>query len=458
MQDELKSIPSPEPQEVIVARATAPGPAAIAVIRIDGAGTDAVVRRLFRPTGRVHPVDRSRQMIHGRWLDDDGEVIDDGLCVFFRAPASFTGNDAAEFYCHGGLVPVRRLIEAAVAAGARPAEPGEFTRRAFLNGRMDLTQAEAVADLINAQTDAAARAAHRQLAGCVSERIATVRELLIQLSAEIEARLDFPEEELGDTDMERLNGMFDEAAGRLDRLLATRRRGRLLREGARVVLVGRPNAGKSSLLNALARSDRAIVTPHPGTTRDAIECTIDLGGVPLVLIDTAGLRASDDPVERIGIERTLREIERADLVVLVHDATLADVEPDELATAGRRPDLVLWNKSDLPEAAPAPQDVLAVSALRGDGLDEFERTLVERLHAYPVETGGELAIGMRHGELLEHARRALAEAHSAFLQGLSGEFTMVDLRQALDALSEVLGVETGEAVLDRIFSQFCLGK
>jgi tRNA modification GTPase len=450
--------------DLIVARATAAGTGAVAIVRVDGRGSPELVERIFRPLKGPGPVRQPRRLVLGRWVNSGGQAIDEGMTVFFAAPNSYTGNDLAEFHCHGGTLTARRLIEAAVALGARPAQPGEFTRRAYLNGRMDLAQAEAVADLISAQTDAAARVAQGQLAGALSSCVEAVRDGLITLAAEIEARIDFPDEEIEASDHRRLAGIFASAAAAINDLLATRRRGRLLREGARVALVGRPNAGKSSLLNALARMERAIVTPHPGTTRDTIECTVDLGGVPLVLVDTAGLRASEDPVEKLGVERARREIERADLVVQVVDATRTDHAPtaaEDPSLAVRRPDLVIWNKCDLlaaPEIAARADAGLAISATRGDGLAVLEAALLERLLGEAGTENETLAVGLRHAELLERASKGLRAANKAFDDGLSGEFAMVDLREALDAVSEILGLQTGDAVLDRVFSRFCIGK
>lgn len=451
--------------ELIVARATAAGPGALAVVRLDGVGTTELLGRLFHPTRGAGPAAHPRQMVFGRWLDPaDGSLIDEGLAVFFAAPHSYTGNDVAEFHTHGGPVPSRRLIEAALALGARMAEPGEFTRRAFLNGKMDLTQAEAVADLISAQTEKAARLACSQYAGGLSGEVSALREGLIALGAEIEARIDFPEEELEPEDRERLEGIWAWAAERIQRLLGTQKRGRLLREGARVVLAGLPNAGKSSLLNALVRMERAIVTPHPGTTRDTIECTLDLDGVPLTLVDTAGLRQSADPIERIGIERSGREIERADLVVLVHDATSPEgpVRYVGLEPAARPPDLIVLNKIDL-LAGPAPLDgpvpAIPLSSTRGDGLARLEAEILRRLSG---ANGGaealDLAVNLRQGELLAKAQASLGAARRSFGEDASGELVMVDLREAIDLLSAILGVQTGEAILDRLFSRFCIGK
>lgn len=457
------SVSCPVEGALIVARATGAGTAAIAIVRIDGAGCAPLVERLFVPAAPQAggPVSRPRTMVFGHWIDPTtGEAIDDGLCVFFPSPASYTGNDLAEFHCHGGPIPPRRLVEAVLNAGARMARPGEFTRRAFLNGRMDLAQAEAVADLVNAQTDAAARAARRQLAGALSARIVNVRERLLEAAAHIEAYIDFPEDDIEPADRQAIATQLHQAREEIGRLLRPRRRGHLLREGARVVLTGLPNAGKSSLLNALVRKERAIVTPHPGTTRDMIECMIDLAGVPLTLIDTAGLREVDDPVERLGVERTRRELEQADMVVFVRDTSQPhDPHEERLALAGIRPDVVALNKVDLLQTPPrVAGGELPVSATRGDGLDRLEAAILVRLHAGDASAAEEI-VSQRHAQLLERAGQAVDAAVQVFARDPSGELVMIDVREALESLSEILGLdEIRETLLDRIFSRFCLGK
>jgi tRNA modification GTPase len=457
--------------DLVVARATAAGAGAIAIVRVDGRGVVELVEKLFRAAGEKSPIDAPREAVLGYWIEPeartgrDGEraVIDEGITIFFKGPHSFTGNDLAEFQCHGGPAIVRRLMAACLALGARPAQPGEFTRRAYLNGRMDLAQAEAVADLVCAETEAAARAAQAQLAGGLSREIGELRERLVTLAAEIEARIDFPDEGIEEADRARLTGEFDAIEAGVARLIATRERGRLLREGARVALVGPPNVGKSSLLNALARAERAIVTPHPGTTRDTIECTIDLAGVPVTLIDTAGLRESEEPVERIGIERARRAIEEADAVIEVRDVTgeVPAIDPAAIPAVARR--IVVENKIDLARGRAAEgyakaREKISVSAITGEGLDELERRLSEMLMGGRSEGESAIAVSARHAALLDRAAAALAQARAAWDEDASGELVMIDLREALSALEEILGVAPNEAILDRVFERFCIGK
>lgn len=463
-------------RDLIVARATAPGPSAIAVIRVDGAGAAELTRRVFVPNAARGPADLPRRAVLGHWVDPQrpDAPLDEGLAIFFRGPNSYTGNDLVEFQCHGGAAVARELIALIVRMGARPAEPGEFTRRAFLNGRMDLARAEAVADIIQAETAAAARAAQAGLAGGLSDEIERLRQILIVLGAEIEARIDFPDEDLGAADLDRLGGAFGEALAGLDGLLATGRRGRLLRRGATVALFGPPNVGKSSLLNALAREERAIVTPHPGTTRDTLECVVDLAGIPVTLIDTAGLREAEDPIERLGVERARRALLAADLAIELRDAT-GGIGPLRAAVE-RVPDLIVENKADLAAGwagahlhganQNAIQGAIRISALTGQGLEELERAIVAALsgeddfgNAHAAGAARErVAVNERQAALIVAARGSLAEARAAWDAGAGGELVMIDLREALGRLDETLGIGPHEAILDHVFSRFCLGK
>jgi len=462
--------------EWIVAPATPAGTGAIAVVRLDGPGCWEAASRVWRSTRSVPP--QARRLTRGQVLDVNGSVLDDALLAWFPAPHSYTGNDLVEFQCHGSPAVVAGLIEALCAAGARLARPGEFTERAFFNGQLDLAQAEAVANLIASRTREASRVALSQLEGALSREVNTVREGLINLAAEIEARLDFPEEEIETADRLRLLGAFETARKNLERLLATARRGRLFRDGARVVLAGRPNTGKSSLLNALVGMERALVTPHPGTTRDTIEATVDILGIPIVLIDTAGVRhAGVEEIESLGIERTLREVRGADLVLLVLDASSPLTAEDRalVGLLGEAPLLVVTNKCDLaPEGhnrrgwaqelgLSGTVESVSVCALDPDTLRPLEAAVARLLMGQGgpeglTEAESATVTNLRHAERLRGAAEALGCARAAFEADQSGEFVMVDLNEALQALSEILGLSVDEAVLSRIFSRFCIGK
>lgn len=441
--------------DTIAALATAPGEAAIALLRLSGSRAARVAGLVFARGDRALPPRRqTRVRVHAA----DGEVIDDGLATHFPAPASYTGEDVIEFSGHGGPQVARRVLEAFLAAGARAADPGEFTQRAFLHGKMDLTQAEAVMDLIRAQSDLALRAARQQLAGGLRERIEALREALLDVVAHTEAYIDFPDEDISPDTGAALRERAESVRDGIAALLDTARPGRLLREGVRTVLFGAPNAGKSSLLNALAGFDRAIVSATPGTTRDTIEEFIAVRGLPLRLIDTAGLRDSADAIEQAGMARTQRALAESDLALEVIDATLPPAgELPQLAPTVLR----VLNKTDLGEhAAWSGVDGLRVSCRTGEGV----AALAEAIHAvvtsgHAVWSGSALiAVNARHRECLERSAEALARALETFAAGESPEFIALDLRIALNALGEVVGGTDTESILGRIFATFCLGK
>lgn len=436
----------------IVALATPPGRSALALVRLSGEGAFAVAARVI-PSFAALP--RTAQL--AEFVAGDGSPIDRGIYTVFPSPHSYTGDDTVEFSCHGGLVAPARLLEALHAAGARPAAPGEFTRRAVLNGRLDLVQAEAVGDLIDATAPAQARAALSQLDGGLSRRIADLRSALIELQALLGYDIDFPDEDDGPVPRERIRGALDDAARQIDRLLATAPAGERLREGALVVLAGRPNAGKSSLFNALLGTDRALVTEVPGTTRDAIEAHTSFLGWPVRLVDTAGLRDAEERIERMGVDVSRRWLGAADLVLLCAEAgrPLGD---DESELAGARPAVLARTKADLTDIASGPG--ISVSTVTGQGLDSIRsdiagRVFGRRLALEDLETGLSRA---RHREAFQRAHDALVEARPHFARGGDPVLAAHQVRMATLALDELVGVVDVEEVLERIFSSFCVGK
>ena len=439
--------------DLIYALATPVG-GAIAVVRISGPGAEALLRRVF--TGRGAP----REMTYGRVVDGAGETLDEAMAAFFPAPRSYTGEDMAELYLHGGQVTVRRVL-ALLGCHARSARPGEFTERAFLAGKMDLAQAEAVMDLINAGAERSAKSALAQLEGRLSVRIAGVeRELLDALSG-LEAAIDYPEE-LEDDVTSALPEVLAAAERELQALAGAGLSGRVLREGARVAIVGRPNAGKSSLLNALAGAERAIVTQFAGTTRDVLEETVSMEGVPVTLYDTAGIRAADDPVERIGVERARLAADRADLLLVCFDAAAPLTEEDLalLRETEGRPRIAVCNKSDLPALwsaeTLAAQGISActVSAETGEGLAALRHAIAVRV---APEQESALVTNARHSEALQLAAAAVAEARQN-AGGAELELVATDLREALSALGQITGRTAAADLIERIFSKFCVGK
>lgn len=454
--------------DTIAAVATAPVEAGIGVVRISGPEALAVGERAFRPRrGRPLSERRTHSVTYGWVVDGAGQRVDEALALVMRGPHSYTGEDVVELQCHGGPVAVRRVLEAALEAGARLAEPGEFTRRAFLNGRIDLSQAEAVVEVIRAKTDRAMEAAVRQLEGSFSQAIREVRERLLGIAAQLEAEIDFPELDLEVESREALVAGCTWSLERIGALLRNVRRGDLLRNGLRVVLAGRPNVGKSSLLNRLVGKERAIVTAIPGTTRDVIEEWVSLEGVPVLYADTAGIRETEDELERFGVDRSREMLRRADLVLWVVDAgaglTAEDVALQE-QLPGDKPVIGVINKMDL--GVPAAVEALAaelkdlrvvrVSALSGVGIEELERAVLEEAGALDMEEG--FVATERQGEALQRAADALRSALATAEAGYGPDLISVDIRAAWSALGEITGDTVDEDLLDEIFSRFCVGK
>lgn len=451
--------------ELICAVATPLRPGAIGILRLSGAGAVAAVDALFTPEAGGSLADRpAGRMTLGLLRDAEGRLLDQVQAV--RYASGYTGEESAELFCHGSPVVLTLAMEALCAVGARPAGPGEFTRRAFLNGKLGLTRAEAVMDLIDAQTPAAARNAAGQLTGALESRVSGVYDGLADLSAHFCAVLDYPDEDLDPFTLEGMSAALAGAAGELRALLATWRRGRALTQGIPCAIVGRPNAGKSSLLNALLGYERAIVTDIPGTTRDTVEETVELGGVLLRLIDTAGLRETADPVEKLGVERSWAALEGAELVLVLWDRSAPvgreDVELLERAGAAA-PALLVWSKRDLPPApGPAPElpetlPVVAVSARTGEGLEELEAAVAA---LFPADGGeaGSLLTNQRQADAARRALAAVERAREGLALGLTPDAALSDVEEALSALGELAGRSVTEDVTDRIFSRFCVGK
>ncbi len=433
-------------RDTIAAIATPAGRGGIGVVRLSGAAVPEISKKLI---GRL-PAPRHASVAVFR--DLRGERIDEGIALYFPAPHSYTGEAVLELQGHGGPVVMQQLLAACLDAGARLAEPGEFTRRAFLEGKLDLAQAEAVADLIDAASREAARSALRSLSGEFSSAIDALKTQLIELRALTEAMLDFPEEEVDALHRDEAAGRLAAVKAQLEDLLARSRQGSLLRSGVHVVIAGRPNVGKSSLLNRLAGEERAIVTPIAGTTRDALREPIQIEGVPLVVVDTAGLRAASDMVERLGIERTQRELEHADLVLAVHEAGTSDSSPEDLPEGVERIDV--YNKADLVPGFHAPSGAVAVSAKTGAGLDALRRAILAA--AGWTATGESVFLAReRHLRALERAR---AHIEAAGAQLPRWEFFAEELRLAHLALGAITGEFTADDLLGEIFSRFCIGK
>jgi tRNA modification GTPase len=441
----------------IAAVSTPPGEGAIALVRLSGPQAIAVADAIFR--GKQKPSDTASHFQQVGEIVEDERVIDQVMLSLHRAPASYTGEDVVEISCHGGVLVTARVWETCLHAGARAARPGEFTERAFLNGKHDLTQAEAVIDLIRAQTDLALRSAAEQLEGRLGEKISKLREDLISLIATLEAYIDFPDEDIEPDVGTAFLARLDAIRGQIEALLATADQGRIFREGVRVVIYGATNVGKSSLLNRLLGFPRAIVSETPGTTRDTIEEVINLRGIALRLTDTAGLRAGEaDAVENEGIARTERSLANADLVLHVIDANGAKPAHFD-SRPGDRHELLLLNKSDLPEHADWTNcDALRISCTNEDGLLGLEGAILAKVTDQRRDAPSAVAINARHRDCLRRARAACDEARSAFAQNLAPEFVAVDLRGALQAVGEVIGHADMEQVLDALFATFCIGK
>ena len=473
--------------DTIAAIATPPGHGGIGIIRVSGPDAFALVLPLFRQAAGQNDPPPSHQLTYGRILvPESGEILDETLVAFMRAPRTYTREDVVEIQGHGGPLVLSRILRQVLAQGARMANPGEFTLRAFLNGRLDLAQAEAVMDVIMAQTEVGQRLAMQQLRGRISEQVQQARSALLAAIARIEASIDFPEEDVPTPKAQDLLPFIEEARQQIDALLAGADQGRLYRQGLRAAIIGRPNVGKSSLLNALLRAERAIVTPIAGTTRDTVEEVANVRGIPLHLIDTAGITPTDDPVEQFGVERSRAAAGSADVVLLVFDGseplTMQDRQvSQELRTMGfgsphagdvpretrDRPVIVVINKADCQQRIALDEleqlwpgiSRVTTSTRTGAGLTALEESIADlALTGKMVQGEGALVTSARHQEALRRAAEHLRASYAPLLSQLPLDFVSIDLRAAYDALGEVTGETADEDLLDQIFREFCIGK
>lgn len=457
--------------DTISAVATAPGEGGIGVVRLSGPQALSIAGKLFQGIkGKKVDDIGSYQAAYGHIVDPQSDkIIDEVLLLVMRAPRSYTREDVVEIHCHGGSVPLKNILRLTLLAGARLAEPGEFTKRAFLNGRLDLTQAEAVIDVIRAKTDSSLRMAIGQLSGHLSATVHRLRHEILGMIAHLEAAIDFPEEDIEEMTVAETARQVSGVLDGIEKLLATAQTGRILREGLETVIIGKPNVGKSSLLNAFLGENRAIVTDVPGTTRDVIEEYVNIRGVPLKIVDTAGIRETADLVEQLGVERAREFVARADLILLLLDASQAlSPEDNEVLDLlqGRRA-VVLINKSDLPQvldlqivASRVPdQPVLRISAVEGTGMEQLEQCIVDMVYGGRLPQGeGAFVNNVRQADLLRQSQQYLRDVLTTIEAGMPPDCIVIDLRNAWEKLGEITGDMVGEDIIQQIFTRFCIGK
>lgn len=445
-----------------IATAIVPEQGSVGIVRLSGSESVAIAKNLFHAPGQQ--TWESHRILYGliRHPETD-HLIDEALLLLMLAPRSYTREDVVELHCHGGIMAVQQVLQLCIEQGARLAQPGEFTLRAFLNGRIDLTQAESISDLVGARSPQAAQTALAGLQGKLAHPIRHLRATCLDILAEVEARIDF-EDDLPPLDEDLIRSQFDQVLADVTRILETADRGELLRTGLKVAIVGRPNVGKSSLLNAWSRCDRAIVTDLPGTTRDVVESQLVVGGIPIQVLDTAGIRETEDQVEKIGVERSRLAAESADLVLFTIDAQAGFTELDrEIYDRVRdRPLILVINKIDLAEPTsdlPSALQIVKTAAAQNQGIDALETAILETVQSGQIQAANmDLAINQRQAAALTRAKLALQQVQVTIANQLPLDFWTIDLRSAIQALGEILGEDVTESVLDRIFSRFCIGK
>ncbi|MGI6587999.1 MAG: tRNA uridine-5-carboxymethylaminomethyl(34) synthesis GTPase MnmE [Peptococcia bacterium] len=460
-------------EETIAAISTAYGPAGVGIIRISGIDAAEIADKVFKSKSGEKIKDKATYRItYGYIFDEEKQLVDEALALTMWRPGSFTGEDVVELQCHGGSMILKKVLELVLKAGARLAEPGEFSKRAFLNGRLDLVQAEAIMEMINAKTETAVSAAASHLQGLLSQEVEKCRKIILEIIAYLEADLDFPEEDFVRLSQEVIIKRLTKVQEKIKKILHSFTSGRIIREGLKVALIGKPNVGKSSLLNTLLKTKRAIVTDVPGTTRDTIEEYYNLGGIPLLLIDTAGIREPEDLVEKIGVQKTKEIIAQADLVLYILDLNLGITPEDQAFLSELSPEkvLILGNKIDLVEEEErniiekvkeklVNYNVLLISATERIGIQELEKEIKNIFFREGWEIKNEVLLtNLRHKTALDKAKQALVSAQHSLLKDLSSDFVIIDLKTSLDFLGEITGETVDDEVINQIFSQFCLGK
>ncbi len=447
----------------IAAIATPPGVGGIAVIRISGDDSVKICDSIFKGGKRLSDAE-SHTIHYGFITDSSGAKIDEVLVSVMRAPKTFTREDVVEISTHGGTICVNRVLDAVIKAGAVPAEAGEFTKRAFLNGRIDLSQAEAVIDIINSSNTLSQRAALSQLEGALSKRIKEVRGSLVSLAARMQVLIDYPDEDLADVSEDEIYKIICECKANISNLLSSADSGKIIRDGIKTAIAGKPNVGKSSLLNALSGNDRAIVTDIAGTTRDVIEEYVNLDGIPLILTDTAGIHETDDTIERLGVERSKKSIDEADLVLAVLDGSggLSDEDKEILKETKGKNRIIIINKTDLGDRLTdidESETVIRTSAVTGSGLKELAAEIKRIYKLGQIEqSGGAVITNMRHKKALDEAYDALSEAAQALESGMPADIASIDINAAIRSLGEITGETVSESIVSEIFHNFCVGK
>ncbi len=457
--------------DTIAAISSAVGEAGIGIVRMSGPRSLEIAGKLFKGNKIKSIKDiENRKLTYGHIINPkDNEIVDEVLIVYMKAPYTYTREDIVEIYCHGGIVPVKKTLELLLSNGARIAEPGEFTKRAFLNGRLDLSQAEAVIDIIRAKTDKSYQVSLNQLEGSLSSKIEEIQNIILDMIAHIEVSIDFPDEDIEEVTYEELEDKAEIVLTSIKKLLNTADRGKILRDGLSTVILGKPNVGKSSLLNAILRENRAIVTDVPGTTRDIIEEYANIDGIPLKLVDTAGIRYTEDLVEKIGVDKAKDEVEEADLVIAVFDSSreLSKEDYDILEIVNEKKAILLLNKIDLPpkynkeklEKLASGKPIINTSIANGEGLEQLEKVIKDMFYSGEVEVYNDIVVSnIRHKNQLLKAKINIEEALKGIKSKLPLDCVEVDIRNCWNNLGEISGDTVSEDVLDKIFSEFCIGK